>query len=429
MRPTPPSLRRRARWPVVVIIVIVAAALVLPTAGLTALQAIFQRLQRSTAQSDPALPLLDLPAIGTWQGQERINVLLIGIDQRAGELPATARADMLMLLTLDPIARTAGLLSIPRDLYVPLPDRGQDRINVAHAYGGPTYVMRTVEYNFGVPVRFYIRLNFAAAMRLIDLAGGVEIYNERDIDDPAFPDAAYGYDPFRLPVGWHWLDGRSALKYVRTRHGGSDFDRLRRQQQVVMALREALRSNQTLVALLPQLPQILQALGSAVETNLSTIEIAQLALLAREIPDERIARVAIDESATQTWTTPQGGNVLIPIGERVRELRAQFYAPQPQAAQTTGAPLRVAIQNGTLRTGLAAGTKAYLEARGVLVLSIGDAPQRYARSAIVDYKGQPDRTRWLAAELSLSLTSIAVAPDPTNTLDVLIILGDDFQPR
>jgi hypothetical protein len=181
--------------------------------------------------------------------------------------------------------------------------------------------------------------------------------------------------------------------------------------------------------LLPQLPQILQALGSAVETNLSTIEIAQLALLAREIPDERIARVAIDESATQTWTTPQGGSVLIPIRERVRELRAQFYAPQPQAAQTTGAPLRVAIQNGTLRTGLAAGTKAYLEARGVLVLSIGDAPQRYARSAIVDYKGQPDRTRWLAAELSLPLTSIAVVPDPTNTLDVLIILGDDFQPR
>ena len=426
-RPGSSPSRRRAgvNWPVILVIAI--AALILPTAGLTALNIVFRNFDTTANRGDAPLPALDLPAIGAWQGGERINVLLIGIDQRLGEAPANARSDALMLLTLDPVARTAGLLSIPRDLYVPLPGRGQDRINTAHAYGGPTYVMQTVEYNFGIPVRYYVRLNFASAVRLIDLAGGVEIYNERDIDDPDFPDEAYGYDPFRLPAGWHRLDGRSALKYVRTRHGGSDFDRLRRQQQVVTALREALRNNSALSASLQQLPQILQSLGSAIETNLSTIQIAQLALLAREIPDERIARVVIDESAARSWTTPQGGSVLIPVRERVRDLREQFYNPQPKVPAS--APLRVIIQNGTLRAGLAAGAKAYLEGRGIVVLSIGDAPQRHARSVIVDYKGQPEQTKLLAAELGLPLTSIAVALDPTSTSDALIILGDDFQPR
>jgi len=403
--------------------------LILPAAGLAGLNAVLTNLSATADQGNAPPPMLDLPAIGAWQGQERINVLLIGIDQRPDEPPATARSDVLMLLTLDPVARTAGLLSIPRDLYVPLPDRGQDRINTAHAYGGPNYVMRTVEYNFGIPVRYYIRLNFQAAAQLVDLIGGVEIYNERDIDDPEFPDERYGYEPFRLPAGWHRLDGRSALKYVRTRHGGSDFDRMQRQQQVIMALREALQQSNALITLLPQLPQILQTLGSAVETNLSTIEIAQLALLAKEIPDARIARVAIDGAATQPWITPNGGSVLIPIRERVRVLREQFYAPQPQASQTTNAPLQVAIQNGTLRTGLAASTKAYLEGRGVIVLGIGDAPQRHARSVIMDYKGRPDRARVLAAELGLPLTSIVVAPDPTSALDALVVLGDDFQLR
>ncbi len=418
--------RRRAGTNRPVILVIVVAALILPTVGLAALDVVLRNFNATAKSGDAPPPALDLPAIGAWRGEARINVLLIGIDQRPGEAPATARSDALMLLTLDPVARTAGLLSIPRDLYVPLPGRGQDRINAAHAYGGPTYVMQTVEYNLGIPVRYYIRLNFASAARLIDLAGDVEVYNERDIDDPDFPDEAYGYDPFRLPAGWHRLDGRSALKYMRTRHGGSDFDRLRRQQQVAVALREALRSNSALSALLPQLPQMLQSLGGAIETNLSTIELAQLALLAREIPDERIARVVIDETAARSWTTPEGGSVLIPIRERVRDLRAQFYAPQPEAPN---APLRVIIQNGTLRTGLAAGTKAYLEGRGIVVLSIGDAPQRHARSVIVDYKGQPEQTRLLAAELGLPLTSITVALDPAGAPDALIILGDDFQPR
>lgn len=432
-----PRRRRRLNW-FAVFIVVGAALLVLPVVGLLALRVasdLTRRMEQVVNGGESALPL-DLPEIGVWQGKERITILLLGIDQRPGEDPDAARTDAIMLLTLDPLERTAGMLSIPRDLYVPLPDRGQDRINTAHVYGGPEYAMRAVEYNFGVPIHHYVRVNFTALTALIDLLGGVEVYNDRDIYDATYPDEAYGYEPFALPAGWHVLDGRTALKYARTRHGASDFERIRRQQQILLALREKLHTTDAATKVLPQIPQILQTLSGAIQTDLNTVEIAQLVLMAKDIPDDRIARVAIDETAVQPWTTPQGGSVLIPIRERVRELRELFYNPSATAQQSAqpeapapASPMRISIQNGTLLRGLAAGTKAYLEGRGFIVESIADAPQRYQRTVIVDYRGQPDLAQRLAAELGLPLTSVATVSDPNSPLDALVILGDDFQPK
>jgi anionic cell wall polymer biosynthesis LytR-Cps2A-Psr (LCP) family protein len=114
MPPSSTSQRRRTRWPIVFVI----AALILLAAGLAALSAVLLSPRIPINPSDAPLTSLDLPTIGTWQGREGINVLLIGIDQRTGEPPAAARSDALMLLTLDPVARSAGLLSIPHD---PLP--------------------------------------------------------------------------------------------------------------------------------------------------------------------------------------------------------------------------------------------------------------------------------------------------------------------
>ncbi|MCS6847095.1 MAG: LCP family protein [Anaerolineae bacterium] len=418
-----------------VLIVVGVALLVLPAAGLLALRVAsdLTRRMEQVVNGGESAPPLELPEIGVWQGKERITILLLGIDQRPGEHPDSARTDAMMLLTLDPLERTAGMLSIPRDLYVPLPDRGQDRINTAHIYGGPEYAMRAVEYNFGIPVHHYVRVNFTALTALVDLVGGIEVYNDRDIYDATYPDDAYGYEPFVLPAGWHVLDGRTALKYARTRHGASDFARIRRQQQILLALREKLSTTDAATKVLPQIPQIMQALSGAIQTDLNMVEIAQLALTVKDIPDDRIARVAIDETAVQPWTTPQGGSVLIPIRERVRELRELFYNPriaaQQPAAPTPAAPMRISIQNGTPVRGLAAGTKAYLEGRGFIVESIADAPQRYQRTVIVDYRGQPDMAQRLAAELGLPLTSVATVSDPNSSLDALVILGDDFQPK
>jgi LCP family protein required for cell wall assembly len=377
--------------------------------------------------------------LAKWEGKERITILVLGIDQRTDEDPKTARTDMLMLLTLDPQTQSAGMLSIPRDLYVPLPTGAQDRINTAHVYGGPELAMKTVEFNFGIQVHHYARINFNAVTRLIDLLGGIDVYNDQEINDPSFPDQHYGYAPFYLPAGWQHLDGATALKYARTRHGSSDFARIRRQQQVVMAVREKLIGSDAATKLLPNTPQILSTLHTAINTDLGAAEIVQLALYVKDnIPKERIAQVAIDEQAVQNWTTPEGASVLIPIREKVRELRERFFASQAPTPNSGGADAsapnlsiepstgRIAIQNGTQTVGLAGGAKIFLEEQGYVVDSIGDAPQVAPKTIIVNYHQRRAYVERLVAVLGVPASAIVDVYDPNNPLDALVVLGDDY---
>jgi LCP family protein required for cell wall assembly len=383
-------------------------------------------LRRIGGQLAPPAPI-EIGEVGGWAGTERVNVLLLGIDQRPNENPATARTDTMIVLTLDPISRTAGMMSIPRDLYVTLPERGQGRINTAHVYGGAEYAMRTVENNFGIKMHHHMRVNFNALITIIDLAGGIEIDNPSDINDQLYPDENYGYDPFTLPAGKHMLDGKTALKYARTRHGDSDFYRIRRQQQVIMALREKITSGDAVTKVLPNAPAILETLNASIDTDLSNIQLVQLLLLAKDIPKDRIARVVIDESAVQPWTTPQGGSVVIPIRDRLNELREQLYQPVPAGAPlATLEPARVAIENGTQTRGLAANARTFLQNKGYSIVAISDAQETTARTRVINKTGKQDFAARLARDLDIPGVVVINIPDAASTVDVIVLLGDDY---
>ncbi len=438
MKFSEPNRSRRRAGPLLVVVIAVALALiVLPAAAVLALNVATQLTRRLNAavngnsQPATAAPVLALSDISRWQGSERLNILLMGIDQRPDEDSESTRTDTLILLSIDPQSGTAGMMSIPRDLYVPLPNRGQDRINTAHVYGGPQLAMQAIEYNFGIPVHHFARVNFNALVRLVDLVGGIDIYVSQDINDQAFPNDSYGYDPFVISAGWHHMDGATALKYARTRHGSSDFERMRRQQQVIMALRDAVLSTDAVTKVLPNAPQILTTLQDSIRTDLSPLEVVQLAMLAKDIPQDKIARVVIDETSVQAWTTPQGGSVLIPIRDRLRELREKLYNPPPaeapQAPNVPPEPGRLAVHNGTQVQGLAATAKAYLESQGFTVVEVGNAVGDYPRTVIIDYKGRPAYTARLAASLGLPVSTVVTQPDAAQLLDALVILGDDFQ--
>jgi LCP family protein required for cell wall assembly len=427
-----PNRRSRASvW--LIALASLLALVVLPTVGYIAINTI----RRVTTGTNGAAPVQiqvapgAAAALGGWTGQERVNILLLGIDQRPGENAEQTRSDSMIVLTIDPATKTAGMLSIPRDLYVSMLDGRLDRINTAHALGGPKNAMKTVEYNFGLPIHHYMRINFAGVIALIDLVGGIDVYVDQAIDDPAYPDNNYGYDPFKIAAGFQHLDGATALKYARTRHGANDFYRIRRQQQVIMAVRDKAQDPATFAALIAKAPQVRRTLAGSFDTDLNQTELVQLALLAKGINKDKISRVALDETATQYWTTPTGASVLIPIRDRVRQLRDLLYAvPAPsQAAAATLEPGQLAIQNGTKTVGLAGGAKTYLESRGFRVLTVGDAPQVTDRTVVVDQHNRPDYAKQVAEALGISPDSVTSAYDPNSTVDALVILGPDYQPR
>jgi len=235
----------------------------------------------------------------------RVNLLLLGIDQRVGTTEPT-RTDTMLLLTFDPQARTAGMLSINRDLWVTFPDgRGAGRINTAHLVGeaehlpggGPALARRTVQFVFELPVPYYVRFNFSGFERLIDLIGGVDVTVDEVIDDPEFPGANDGVDPFHLEAGRQHLDGHKALQFVRTRATvGADFARVKRQQQLLLAVRDKLLDQNLLPRLLPQIGGLLQTLGDSVHANLTPRQIYQLINLVVGIERERITAVTLDRS-------------------------------------------------------------------------------------------------------------------------------------
>jgi len=381
----------------------------------------------------------------TWAGTDRVTVLVLGIDERSQE-SGPWRTDTMMLLTLDPISRQAGTLSIPRDLWVPIPGYSDGRINTAHFLGdlynypggGSALAAETVEYNLGIPIDYTVRVNFQAFVLMVDQIGGIDVYVETMIDDPLYPDYNYGYDPLHIEAGWHHFDGEMALKYARTRHTSSDFDRAQRQQQVTMAILDRVTSYELLPELARAAPELHKTLSSAVLTDMALDQMLALGNLAIDVDREAIRFGVIDETCTQPWVTPEGGQVLVPLRDCMRGLRDYVFQATP-VETTTGEEVvtlptptpevaTVAVLNGTARDGLAGSAADYLRAQGFDVVHVGNADrQDYASTLVVINHDKPVTTNGVVRSLSLQPTAVVQGQDTESTYDIVVVLGRDFE--
>jgi len=272
-----------------------------------------------------------IPTSESEQDAERTTVLIMGIDRRPGE-PFISRTDTMILFSVDHVDRTASMLSIPRDLYTVLPGRGRERINTAFVYGsvgnnpagGATLAMQTIEYNLGVKVDHYVLVDFGAVIDGIDSVGGISVDVPFTINDPYYPDHDYGYDPLFIPAGLQDLDGELALKYARTRHQDNDFGRSRRQQQVILALRERVLSL-GLTDLLLRAPFLYDKLSSGVRTDLSLDQIVSLARVVSDVNSEDIRSDVLDHRYVTSFRTDQGAEVLVLINERASALIEELF--------------------------------------------------------------------------------------------------------
>ncbi len=368
------------------------------------------------------------PSSPVWSGTEPVTLLLLGTDKRQDEI-GPSRSDTIMLAMFEPEQQRVALLSIPRDLWVTIPGHGEGRINTAfflgQAYdvpkGGPGLAVLTVEHNFGVPIDHWATLDFAGFARIIDALGGVTVEVPYDIYDPAYPDDANGTIELRIPAGVQHLNGDLALKYARTRHGDSDFDRAARQQQIVRAaLDQALAPS-----VLPRLPRIAGAVEDALETDAGPRALASLAGWAVKAKSVTLDARVIDRSLAGDYITGSGAQVLLPDWGGIEALIGEMFAARlPQGQPLAGITLR--LENATDLPGLASLTAQRLSSLGAYVSGVADREGGpMDRSVLYVYSPSPAAEDYLRAQFDLSDDQVVPAQGGPPDTQMTLVLGWD----
>lgn len=392
------------------------------------------------------IPDSDLPP--AWDGASRITVLLIGLDYRdwvAGE--GAPRSDSMILLTIDPLTKTAGMLSIPRDMWVNIPGFGYSRINTAYSSGegsklpggGPELARKTVEQFIGVPVQYYAQIDFYTFVEFINLIGGIEIHNSENLRlDPV----GGGQDKIKLTCcGMRHLNGEEALAYARFRKDKEgDIARAERQQKVILGIRNQVLKPENLPVLLGQAQQFYDEFSAGIKTNMPFETALQLGVLAKDIPVESIKKGVIDYTMVTLDNVILGGqdaSIMKPMPDRIRVLRDEIFtsggALSPLAAAGDPTALmqadaaRVRILNGSFSPGLDTATGNYLLTQGVQVAEVGTADRAYDRTTVILYSPKLYTLKFFQAVFGIDASAqIVISPDPTSSVDVEIRLGNDW---
>lgn len=390
----------------------------------------------------------------------RVNILLLGMGGVGHDGPYLT--DTIMLASFDPVNKKIALLSIPRDLVMPIPGYGWRKINNANAYGelehpgqGAALTVKTISGVLAVPIHYYLRVDFAGFKEFIDDLGGVEVCVDNAFTDTQFPDENYGIQTISFSTGCQHMDGQRALAYTRSRHGnggeGSDFARSRRQQQVILAAKSELLSAATLLNPIT-LTRLYTQYTDHIATSLEMWEIIRLAQLGRGLrseditthtltdgPDGQLVTVIGDDGA---WLLqPPGGNyndirtlVATMLNADSQSTISTAPSPAPTAPAVPAAPAAVQaeratieVRNGTFTVGLAGTVQQRLLAMQLLVPTVGNAPFRdFERTVIYDLSnGRAVKTAAFLAE-TLEGTVATDAPGWVKNISsatIFVVLG------
>ena len=391
-----------------------------------------------------AAPAVDLPP--AWDGATRVSVLIIGLDYRDWQAGSGApRSDTMMVLTIDPVAKTAGMLSIPRDMWVNIPGFGYNRINTAYSLGeawklpggGAALATKTVENFLGIPIQYYAQIDFMTFEKLIDEIGGIRVTPSQTV---VIEPMGNGVQPVTLEAGTTYaLPGNLALAYARARHTkDGDVDRAKRQQDVIFGIRE--RVVNYWPTLVPKIFPLYQELSAGIHMNISLDDALRLAILAREIPLDNIKKGVIDFTMAIpiTINLPDNGgpaDILKPIPDQIRLLRDQIFttagALSPMASgDATQLMLaenaRVSVLNGTYENGIAAKTADYFKTQGLNVTTTGNSSTKVGTTILIDHSGKPYLVKYLMEVMHIGASQVRIRFDPATTTDVEIIVGEDW---
>ena len=286
--------------------------------------------------------------------EDRVNVLVIGVDSVPGR--TATLTDTMMVLSFDPVGKTASVVSLPRDLInVPLGDGNEfgPKLNSLMSYANahpklfPKGGLQTLQDAIGalldIPIHYYARMEFTGFISMVDAVGGVDVKVPKAIDDPGYDGFGEGRRGWSISAGMHHLDGANALAYARSRKsaGESDFTRAGRQQQILVGLKDAATKGGSLFW---KLPALLDAVGDTVRTDVPVERLPQLAAAIDEMGSGGITRAVIRHPLVRSVDTRYGSS-LQPDLAAIRAVAAELFPapggvpvpwPTPKPSPATG---------------------------------------------------------------------------------------------
>ncbi|MGI6103425.1 MAG: LCP family protein [Patescibacteria group bacterium] len=396
----------------------------------------FNKISEGSDRSSPILQFFGRdvdPNALAGEGDGRINVLLIGIGGASHK--GGALADTVMVASIDPQNKQVALLSLPRDLRVPIAGNGYGKLNSAHSYGeakekgtGPKVLKETVADILDLPIHYYVRIDFDGFEKFIDALGGITVDVKKALNDPYYPDDRLeGYQPFTVRAGVQEMDGDTALRYARSRQTTSDFDRAARQQDILLAIQQKALSVNVLAN--PQkLTSIMNVVGDHIRMDLSAQDLQRLFSLVKDLGRDDVTTTVIDNSADGPLkTVNDGGYYLVPKSGDFKEVQriAHSVFTDPYIRKEAAG---IEVLNGTGMVGVARELELDLKSRGYNVVNIDNTPT-VTTTTIYDYSAgaAPFTARLLSERLSTQLTPATRPVDAEPTVQFRVVLGSSYK--
>jgi LCP family protein required for cell wall assembly len=360
-----------------------------------------------------------------------VNIIVLGSDRRPDW--TDWHTDVVQLVSIQPGIPAVTVLSIPRDLYVYIPDFWMSRINFADMYGelygyeggGPALVQQTMLYNLGIPVDHYVRVDFGGFKGIVDILGGVDIPVHCRLEDYwPYPDENGEYPIKAMEPGVHHMDGETALWYARSRKTSSVFARERRQQQVLEAIWRKSRST----GILPRIPQLWEQYRSMVVTDLDLIDVLRLAEVAFRLDSQHVRFRSIGYQHVIPWTTPKGGNVFLPDWEKIEPVVAEALGSAPEG-RLWRTMQTVEVWNGTANPAWDQLAADRLWREGFAVAIAEPDRKDYAQMQLVDFTspGEGSAAPHLQRMFKVAPENVSSAPNPEAGAEYRLVIGADYQ--
>ena len=391
-----------------------------------------------------ALPDVTIPP---WDGTERLNILLIGSDQRPKE--GSYNTDTLIVLSIDPQTKRVAMFSLPRDAVgVPVPP-GPARRVWGSTYEGKinswfTQNRRRADlwpgndrsrgYNalkailghlYGLDIKYYVEVNFAGFEKVIDAVGGVTVNVQIPVTDDRYP--AGRLRRIFIPSGLQHMTGKEALIYARSRHASSDFDRAARQQRLLISL----RAQTDVGKIVGRIDELLRAVGKSVKTDIPVAELPKFLGLADSVDLRDVRSYVFAPSLYGTEGYERGLYVLRVRADKIRAAVKGAFSGSPvleeQRAALSAEGASIWVLNGTGQAARAQNLAAWMENRGLNASAPRQRPDaKPTKTRLVVYNGAESRLPGTVAFLEKSLKTKAILlADPAARVDVVVTVAPD----